>query len=187
MEGEEGDAYNGANSGDKTDLELPSVQKDLYKAIIKTGKPIIFVNVSGSAVNLSDQDRDCSAVLQCFYPGAEGGHALADILFGKVSPSGRLPVTFYRSVDDLPPFEDYSMRNRTYEYFTGKVLYPFGYGLTYGKISENWISDSECEVTNSGKNDTSYTLLKFASLPHKKLTGFKRIFLKSGSTLKVKF
>ena len=131
MEGEQGDAFNGADGGDKRDLELPAIQKELYQAVIAAGKPVIFVNVSGSAIDLCDQDRDCAAVLQCFYPGAEGGDALADILFGKASPSGRLPVTFYKSVEDLPPFDDYSMAGRTYRYFKGEPLYPFGYGLSY--------------------------------------------------------
>ncbi|MDD6031895.1 MAG: glycoside hydrolase family 3 C-terminal domain-containing protein, partial [Oscillospiraceae bacterium] len=122
MEGEQGDAYNGSDSGDKFDLELPACQKVLYEAVMAEGKPVIFVNVSGSALNLSAQDEQCDAVVQCFYPGAEGGNALADILFGKACPSGRLPVTFYRSTDDLPPFADYSMKNRTYRFFEGTPL-----------------------------------------------------------------
>jgi beta-glucosidase len=135
MEGEEGDASYGTRSGDRISIELPDAQKKLFGRIIgeleKTGKPSVFVNVSGSCVALGEQDRSCGAVLQCFYPGAEGGAALADILFGNVCPSGRLPVTFYRSDDDLPPFDDYSMENRTYRYFNGQPLYPFGHGLSY--------------------------------------------------------
>ena len=98
-------------------LRLP--QRRLYKEIKKLGKPVVFVNISGSCLNLSDCDNECDAVLQCFYPGEMGGLALADILFGKVSPSGRLPVTFYKSCEDLPDFEDYSMKNRTYRFYGG--------------------------------------------------------------------
>ncbi|MGL4739135.1 MAG: glycoside hydrolase family 3 C-terminal domain-containing protein [Cellulosilyticaceae bacterium] len=130
MEGEEGDAYNGQMSGDKKDLELPNAQKQLFQAIQAIGKPIVFVNVSGSAINLTEQ-KVCNAVIQCFYPGALGGRALGNILFGKTNPSGRLPVTFYYDIASLPPFECYEMKNRTYRYFEGDVLYPFGYGLSY--------------------------------------------------------
>ena len=112
-------------------------------------KPVIFVNVSGSCLNLSLQKEKCDAILQCFYPGAMGGLALADVIFGKVSPSGRLPVTFYESVGDLPPFEDYSMENRTYKFFKGEPLYPFGHGLTYTKITEKWIDKYTGEVSHS--------------------------------------
>ena len=129
MEGEEGDAYNGANSGDKSDIELPKTQLKLLREVKKIGKPIVFVNVSGSCVNLTEADTECNAVVQVFYPGAMGGKAVADMLFGVTNPSGGLPVTFYAGTDDLPDFEDYSMDNRTYQYFRGKPLYPFGYGL----------------------------------------------------------
>ena len=187
LEGEEGDSYNGDMSGDKADIELPASQKILYEEIKKTGKPIVFVNVSGSCINLSDQDKNCNAVVQCFYPGAEGGKALADILFGNVSPSGRLPVTFYKSVDDLPPFENYSMENRTYKFFKGKPVYPFGYGLTYSDISEKWLDENTVEITNSGDYDTGYSVLKFEYIPHKNLCGFKKIFIRKNETITVKF
>ena len=136
LEGEEGDNYNGMLSGDKMDLSLPPSQLELIERIAEIGKPTVFVNVSGSCVDLRFADEKFNAVLQCFYPGAEGGNALADILYGKVSPSGRLPVSFYRSTEDLPPFEDYSMENRTYKFFKGKCLYDFGFGLTYSEIKE---------------------------------------------------
>lgn len=186
MEGEEGDAYNGDISGDKADLELPESQKKLFAEIATLGKPMVFVNVSGSCVNLVEQDRACNAVLQCFYPGAEGGNALADILFGRVSPSGRLPVTFYRSSDDLPPFEDYSMENRTYRFFTGDPLYPFGHGLTYGDVTETWLDGKTVELTNNGR-DTGYVVLRYEYIPHKQLCGFKRIFIKRRETVRVEF
>lgn len=187
LEGEEGDAFNADMSGDKADLELPEVQKKLIEKIVSIGKPVIFVNVSGSCMNLSYEDANCDAVIQCFYPGAEGGNALADIIFGKISPSGRLPVTFYKSVDDLPPFEDYSMENRTYKFFKGEPLYPFGHGLTYTDISENWIDENTVEITNRGKYDTNYSVLKYEYIPHKSLCGIKKIFIKSGEAVKVCF
>lgn len=186
MEGEEGDAYNGDISGDKPDLELPASQEALFQAVAAVGKPMVFVNVSGSCLNLTEQDAVCNAVLQCFYPGAEGGNALADILFGAVSPSGRLPVTFYRSADDLPPFEDYSMGNRTYRFFTGDPLYPFGHGLTYGNVTETWLDDKTVELTNTGR-DTGYVVLRYVHIPHKQLCGFKRVYLKQGETQTVRF
>lgn len=180
MEGEEGDAYNGAVGGDRSTIDLPEPQKQLLRAIRETGKPIVFVNVSGGCVNLCEADQSAQAVLQVFYPGAEGGHALADILFGDVSPSGRLPVTFYRSDADLPPFEDYSMKNRTYRYFTGDVLYPFGYGLSYTSFEENWRDACTVEVTNAGRMDGYYTLLHFRQEPHPQLVEFQKVFLRRG-------
>ena len=185
MEGEEGDAYNCTASGDKLDLELPASQKTLYREIVKTGKPVIFVSVSGSCLNLCDQDRECAAVLQCFYPGAEGGHALADILFGKVSPSGRLPVTFYKSADDLPDFTDYSMKGRTYRFFEGEPLYPFGHGLSYTSFAENWLDGETVEVRNTGKMDAWHTVLKFAREPHPQLVGFRKVWVPAGETVTV--
>ena len=127
LEGEE----NGTGEDDRRSLELPAPQLAFFREIMKEGRPTVFVNVSGCCVNLTEMDAACNAVVQCFYPGAEGGRALADILFGKCSPSGRLPLTFYHSVDELPPFEDYAMEGRTYRYFRGTPLYPFGHGLSY--------------------------------------------------------
>ncbi len=173
MEGEEGDAYNGASSGDKTTLDLPDVQKELIKAVLAEDVPTVFVNVSGSAINLTEADENCDAVVQCFYPGAEGGNALADILFGKVSPSGRLPVTFYHSVDELPDFEDYSMENRTYRYFSGTPLYPFGYGLSYADITEQWDGDN-CTLYNRSNFESGYTVLRYENGV---LVGFTRAHL----------
>ena len=187
LEGEEGDGYNSDASGDKHDLELPLSQKKLYRAVMKLGKPVIFINISGSCINLSGQKKECDAILQCFYPGAMGGLAVADIIFGEVSPSGRLPVTFYESTSDLPDFEDYSMENRTYKFFKGEPVFPFGYGLTYADISEKWIDENTVEVTNNGDRDTEYSILKFEYIPHKNLCGFKKVFLRNGETLKITF
>ena len=187
MEGEEGDAYNAQTGGDKVTLELPDVQNELYEEVLKLGKPIVYVNVSGSCVNLARRKNECAAVLQCFYPGAMGGLALADILFGKVSPSGRLPVTFYESIDDLPAFNDYSMENRTYKFYKGTPVYEFGYGLTYSEIEENWIDENTVELTNKGDFDTKYSVLKFEYIPHKNLCGFKKVFIQKGEKVKVSF
>lgn len=183
IEGEEGDSFNGDVAGDKKDLLLPEPQRKLFDEIMALDKPTIFVNVSGSAVALCEQDEKCDAVLQCFYPGAQGGYALADILLGKYSPSARLPVTFYRSVEDLPPFRDYSMENRTYKYFKGDALYPFGHGLSYSEIEENWLNDDKVELTNKGKYDTDYVVLKFKTQPNKELVNFKKLHIKAGEKL----
>ncbi len=187
MEGEEGDAYNSGMAGDKEDIDLPNGQRVLTRAIAQLGKPMIFVNVSGSCVNLDFADRYCNAVLQCFYPGAEGGDALADILYGKVSPSGRLPVSFYRTLDDLPDFEDYSMDNRTYKFYKGKCVYDFGHGLTYSEIEECWLDENTVELTNKGEYDTDYAVLKFEYIPHKSLCGFKKVSIAKGMTKRVTF
>ncbi len=170
--------------GDRKDLELPEKQKMLYEAVKAVGKPIIFVNVSGGAVNLKTQDEECDAVLQCFYPGAEGGAAMASILYGDVSPSGRLPITFYENCDGLPPIADYSMENRTYRFYKGEPVYPFGYGMTYSDIRETWLSDTEAELVNAGNYDTGYTILRYEN---RRLIDFKRVFLEKGTTIRVKF
>jgi len=183
LEGEESQGFD----GDKPDIELPASQKELFAKLTDMGKPMIFVNVSGSCINLSEADEKCDAVIQCFYPGAEGGTALAKILFGKTSPSGRLPVTFYKSTDDLPDFKDYSMKNRTYKFFKGTPLYPFGHGLTYGDVTENWIDDKTVELTNNGIMDTEYAVLRYEYIPHKSLCGFKRVSIKKGETITVTF
>ena len=134
IEGEERDEGNNCGSGDKADLELPEVQRQLLEAIVRTGKPVVLCLMAGSSVNLSYAQEHCDAILLPWYPGARGGKAVADILFGKVSPGGKLPVTFYRNLDGLGDFSDYSMENRTYRYYRGEPLYPFGFGLTYGDV-----------------------------------------------------
>ena len=188
IEGEQSDAYSGSNlQGDKGNIEIPKAQRALIEAVVEVGKPTVLVNVSGSCLNLEYADKNCDAVLQCFYPGAEGGRALANILFGKVSPSARLPVSFYRSTDDLPDFEDYSMENRTYKFFKGECVYDFGHGLTYSEIKENWIDENTVEVTNCGKYDTDYSVLKYEYIPHKSLCGFECVHVKCGETVTVKF
>ncbi len=133
LEGEEGDTGNAYASGDKFSLDFPKSQLHLLDAIIATKKPLIVCSMTGSAINLSKVDVYASAVLQTWYPGARGGKVLAEILFGKEQPSGKLPVTFYKNLKDMPDFKDYSMKGRTYRYLEKAPLYPFGYGLTYGE------------------------------------------------------
>ena len=134
LEGEEGDQGNQYKSGDKPDLLFPKTQRKLIDAVIESGKPFITIVMAGSAMDLSVLNDKSSAILQAWYPGARGGQSIGDILFGKVNPSGKLPVTFYKDTNDLPDFEDYSMKGRTYRYLETEPLYPFGFGLTYGKM-----------------------------------------------------
>ena len=134
LEGEEGDTGNSYASGDKADLQLPEVQRELLEAVTGCGKPVVLCVLTGSAVDLNFAEEHVNAILQVWYPGARGGKAAADILFGSCSPSGKLPVTFYRDLDGFPAFEDYSMKGRTYRYLEKEPLYPFGYGLTYGRV-----------------------------------------------------
>ena len=159
LEGEEGDTGNSYASGDKVDLLLPESQRKLIEAVVKVGKPVILLNMTGSAMDLRYAQEHCAAVLQAWYPGAGGGRVIADILFGEISPSGKLPVTFYRDTKELPDFEDYSMKGRTYRYLTETPLYPFGYGLTYGDIvlesvecCGNTVKCSEGSVECNGEN-----------------------------------
>lgn len=187
VEGEQTDDFNASFGGDKASIELFDIQKKLYKKIKELGKPIVFVNVSGSCIALGEQKESANAIIQCFYPGAKGGDALADILFGKVSPSGRLPVTFYKSDSDLPPFDDYSMKNRTYKFFEGEPLFEFGFGLTYSTITENWLDENTVEIENTGDYDTDYSVLKFEYVPHKTLTDFIKIHMKKGEKKIIKF
>lgn len=134
LEGEEGDTGNSYASGDKGDLLLPEVQRELTEAVLDTGRPVVVLNMTGSAMDLRYMEERADAVMQVWYPGARGGRVVAQALFGELSPSGKLPITFYNDIAELPAFEDYSMKGRTYRYFTGEVLYPFGYGLTYGDV-----------------------------------------------------
>ncbi|MBP5594322.1 MAG: glycoside hydrolase family 3 C-terminal domain-containing protein [Pseudobutyrivibrio sp.] len=136
IEGEEGDEGNQFGSGDKPGLKLTGCQQELLEEIAKIGKPVVLLVLSGSALDLSwaQESNNVNAIMQCWYPGARGGRAVADVLFGKASPGGKMPLTFYASDQDLPDFSDYSMNNRTYRYFKGTPLYPFGYGLGYSKV-----------------------------------------------------
>lgn len=139
LEGEEGDTGNSYASGDKADLLLPQVQRELAEAVMQAGKPVILLNMTGSAMDLRYFEEHADAVMQVWYPGARGGKTIAEVLFGEISPSGKLPVTFYNSIEELPEFEDYGMKGRTYRYFEGTPLYPFGYGLTYGDVKVDMV------------------------------------------------
>ncbi|NLG37883.1 MAG: glycoside hydrolase family 3 protein [Clostridiales bacterium] len=153
LEGEEGAQGNG---GDKTDIALPRIQQRLLEAVVSTGKPVILVNLTGSAVDMRYADERCAAILQGWYPGQYGGMAIAETIFGQNCPSGRLPVTFYRDESQLPPFEDYSMEGRTYRFFRGEPLYPFGYGLSYTRFEYEGASLSPDTV--AAGEDTSLTV-----------------------------
>ncbi len=187
IEGEEGDTGNQYFSGDKTDLELPLSQRKLLEAVLKTGKPVVTLVAAGSALRVEEGN----AILFAWYPGQAGGTAAADILFGKVSPSGRLPLTFYHGVEDLPEFTDYRMINRTYRYFTGKPLYPFGFGLSYTSFAyENpVVNDDVLTVTlrNTGNVDADEVVQVYIqavsskdATPNPRLCAFKRVHVKAG-------
>ena len=197
--------YLGFHGGDRTRIELPSVQEHLVEALQATGKPVIMVNFSGSAMAMPWEAAHLPAIVQAWYPGEEGGKAVAEILFGLVNPAGRLPVTFYRSTKDLPPFTDYSMNDRTYRYYTGKPLYAFGHGLSYTKFDYEHLALSKATakagetvnvavtVKNSGRRDGDEVVQIYAteekppvSMPIKQLVGFKRVPFKAGETKTVK-
>ena len=213
LEGEEGDTGNSYASGDKVDLLLPEVQRELLEAVVGTGKPVILVNMTGSAMDLRYAQEHCAAIIQAWYPGARGGRVVADILTGGVSPSGKLPVTFYRDTEELPDFEDYSMKGRTYRYFTGEVLYPFGYGLTYGsagisgvKLEGQELADGseirlpggnfdslDVTVSNTGDRDVEEVVQVYIkaldsmdATPNERLCGFARVSVKAGGQAEVK-
>ena len=149
VEGEENSNRSapGFSGGDRDTLKLPSTQQELLRAVWETGTPVIIVLLNGGPLAINWADRHCAAILETWYPGQEGGTAIAEVLFGDHNPSGRLPVTFYRSVHDLPPFDDYSMQDRTYRYFSGQILYPFGYGLSYTQFEYSTLSIGPLQVT----------------------------------------
>ncbi len=189
IEGEEGDTGNEFSSGDKNDLRLPEAQRKLVKAVMSKGKPVIMVIAAGSSIN---PEADCDALIQAWYPGQSGGEALANILFGKVSPSGKLPVTFYDDASKLPDFSDYSMKGRTYRYTQDNILYPFGFGLTYSKTecSDLKFEDGKASVTvkNTGDFDTEDVVQFYIKgegkdyVPFFSLCGFRRVSLKKGES-----
>ncbi len=186
--------------GDKADINLPKVQQMLLKAMHATGRPVVFVNCSGSAIAFGGIEDQYDALLQAWYAGQGGAKALAEVLFGDYNPGGKLPVTFYASNDDLPDFLDYRMENRTYRYFRGKALYPFGYGLSYttfsigkGQLSASAMSKDgkvtlTVPVTNTGKREGTETVqvyvkaLDYPEAPIKSLKGFQKLSLKAGET-----
>jgi beta-glucosidase len=204
LEKEEGRVpYEGFDDGDRTRIELPKIQEDLLKALYATGKPVVFVNCSGSAIAMPWEADHLPAILQAWYAGEEGGRAVAQVLFGDVNPTGHLPVTFYASTQDLPPFADYSMTNRTYRYFTGKPLFAFGHGLSYTKFeyadvttnSTAFVTDDTIHlavtVKNVGGRDGAEVIqIYFAHQPdelpgpRRSLCAFARVHLAAGQEAK---
>ncbi len=214
LEGEEGDSSNNYASGDKVDLLLPQSQRELMETVMQVGKPVIVINMTGSAVDLRYAQEHAAAVVQAWYPGARGGRIVAKLLFGELAPSGKLPVTFYQDGSELPDFEDYSMtahKGRTYRYFQGNVLYPFGYGLTYGSARAETVSyqgtcygaapeeglSPECtepdrmmvRVFNPGSSPVQEVVQVYVKaeppygVPNGRLCGFARVSLKPGERI----
>ncbi len=197
IEGEEGDTGNAFAAGDKNDLLLPRSQRILVDKVLALNKPTVIVMAAGSSLNPLGEKAD--AIIQAWYPGQLGGKALANILFGKVSPSGKLPVTFYETADLLPDFTDYSMKNRTYRNLENNVLYPFGYGLTYSKVICNSLfydsatNMATIQVENIGAYETDEVIQLYIhdeeskwAVKNHKLCGFKRIHLRKGEKLELK-
>lgn len=206
LEGEEmGVNLPGFKKGDRTDIELPAVQRELIEALYRAGKKIILVNCSGSPIGLEPETQKCEAILQAWYPGQQGGTAVAEVLFGDYNPAGKLPVTFYRNVSQLPDFEDYNMTGRTYRYMQDAPLFPFGYGLSYTTFGygKTVLDKSELTagqplkltvpVTNTGKRDGEEVVQVYlrkqgdAEGPVKTLRAFKRVRIPAGKTVNVEF
>jgi beta-glucosidase len=198
LEGEDGDVKENSDGfvgGDRTTIQLPTIQTDIMKQLKKTGKPLIFVNMSGSSMGMEWEVANTNAIIQAWYGGQSAGTAIADILFGDYNPSGKLPITFYQSEKNLPAFTDYSMNNRTYRYFTGKVLFPFGFGLSYTNFSyafKNRLGKEyskqdtltvSIKITNIGKREGDEVAQVYVKYPQgnqsplKELKAFKRINL----------
>ncbi len=192
IEGEESDAANEFIGSDKKGLELPGRQHYLLEKVVEAaaGKPVILVLISGSALAVSWADKHVGGILQAFYPGALGGQAIAETIFGRFSPEGKLPVTFYRATEDLPDFRDYNMKNRTYRYFTGEALYPFGFGLSYGSFALSGLEATaqSCAVTvqNTGTIPAGQTVQVYVQSPGQReirnLCGAGKVFLQPGES-----
>jgi beta-glucosidase len=206
LEGEEMNVNEpGFTGGDRTSLDLPEPEEKLLEALSATGKPLVVVLTNGSALGVNWANAHANAILDAWYPGEEGGTAVAQTLSGRNNPAGRLPVTFYEDVSQLPPFEDYSMKGRTYRYFTGTPLYPFGYGLSYTKFSYSNLTVPsaaveagqpvvvEATVANTGTragDEVAQLYLEFPSVPGaplRALRGFERVHLEPGASQTVRF
>lgn len=204
LEGEEmGVDLPGFKKGDRTSIELPEVQRNLLAALHRAGKKVILVNCSGSPVGLVPETETCEAILQAWYPGQQGGRAVADVLFGDYNPAGRLPVTFYRSIEQLPDFEDYNMTGRTYRFMKERPLFPFGYGLSYttftygaATFSKQTVGSEDnlslvVPVSNTGSRDGEEVVQVYLSKvgdeagPVKTLRAFKRVSVPAGKTVNV--
>ncbi|WP_167957421.1 glycoside hydrolase family 3 C-terminal domain-containing protein [Anaerosporobacter faecicola] len=196
LEGEEGDEGNQYASGDKPNLNLPGLQEEILKVIGESGKPVVLVLLSGSALAINWAQEHIPAIVQGWYPGAQGGRAIAELLFGEYSPEGKLPITFYHTTEELPAFTDYSMKNRTYRYMKQEALYPFGYGLSYtnfeiselktssGELHEEGI-DLTCTITNTGEMEGRATIEVYIKAerpgtPNAQLKGFTKVALAAG-------
>jgi beta-glucosidase len=195
----------GFEGGDRTSLDMPKEEENLLREIKALGKPLVVVLMNGSAMSVNWAQKNANAILEAWYPGQEGGLAVAETLSGANNPAGRLPVTFHKSVTDLPPFTDYSMKNRTYRYFEGKPLYPFGYGLSYTTFSYSNLKLSasalragdplvvDVDVTNDGKrggDEVAQLYLEFpkaAGAPMRALRAFQRVTISTGQTRHVRF
>ena len=200
LEGEEGDAFNAFASGDKPDLNLPGLQQQILEQIVASGKPVVLVLMSGSALAVKWADAHVPAIVQAWYPGALGGRAVARMLFGEVSPEGKLPVTFYKTTEELPDFSDYSMAGRTYRYMKQDALYPFGYGLSYttfrmtdAAASDHTVTgegmDISVKLKNTGSMAGAETVQVYvqalpeayvANIPNPQLKGLTKVFLEPG-------
>jgi beta-glucosidase len=205
LEGEEMPvSEEGFEGGDRTSLDLPKPEQELLESVASAGKPLVVVLMNGSALGVNWVKEHANAILEAWYPGEEGGAAVAETLAGVNNPAGRLPVTFYTGVGQLPPFEDYSMSNRTYRYFTGAPLYPFGYGLSYSKFAYNNLKlsanslqageplNAEADVTNTSQRDGDeivqlyLTFPKLPGAPLRALRGFRRVHVGAGETAHVR-
>ncbi|MBR9997312.1 MAG: glycoside hydrolase family 3 C-terminal domain-containing protein, partial [Cyclobacteriaceae bacterium] len=207
LEGEEMPvSVEGFSGGDRTDIKLPSTQLNLMNKVLETGKPVVLVLMGGSAIAVNEADQHVPGILHAWYPGESGGKAIAEVLFGEVNPSAKLPVTFYRSVEDLPDFEDYRMQDRTYKYFQGEVLYPFGHGLSYTRFEFSDLSVEPSELLTAGNLTVSVKIknegdsygaevvqlfLKDQNasfpVPDLSLEGFQKVFLAPGEEKNVRF
>ncbi len=206
IEGEEAHVSSGFSRGDKTDLNLPGLQQQLLEAVHKTGKPIVLVLLTGSALAVKWADSNIPAIVLAWYPGAEGGKAVASMLFGEYSPSGRLPVTFYKTSEELPDFRNYAMKSRTYRYMENEALYPFGFGLSYTRFEYSDIKINkekvgagesvECsvKVRNAGKCESEEVVQLYLKdveasvvVPKWQLKGVRKLNLKPGEQKEVKF
>jgi len=196
IEGEEGDVSNQYAGGDKITLDFPGLQNEVLKAAVESGKPVILAVLCGSAMGLNYADEKVNSIIQCWYPGAQGGEAFAKLIFGEANPEGKLPVTFYRTTEELPEFTDYSMEGRTYRYMQNDALYPFGYGLSYTKYEYSNASVNATEVTadgidvtvdvaNTGDYDGTETVQVYVKIckdgtPNAQLKGIKKVQLLKG-------
>jgi beta-glucosidase len=207
LEGEEMDVkVKGFSGGDRTDLDMPEAQEELLKAVVAAGKPVVLVLINGSALAVNWAQSNVAAIVEAWYPGEEGGTALADVLFGDYNPAGRLPVTFYKSVEQIPPFQDYRMEGKTYRYFRGEPLYPFGYGLSYTRFKyDNLKLNSKrytatqnvqlsVDVRNVGAREGDEVVQLYVTdeaatspVPVRSLKGVRRVHLKPGERRRVTF